>query len=80
MDKKLDIAASCDGVDISVTLDGKRFTCYEAIQFSRLVDHGFVSRGAIALTRNEALDLAQQLFRAAGEAKDYQDSNKEALC
>ena len=79
MDKKTDIGATCtwgDGPDVLVTLDGKRFKCYEAVQFSKLVDHGFVSRGSIALTRNEALDLAEQLFRAAGAAKDLDDSVK----
>lgn len=83
MDKKIDVGASCtwgDGPDVLITLDGRRFTCYEAVQFSKRAGqipgpfstglHGFVTKGSIAFTRNEALELAQQIFTAAAQCRE----------
>lgn len=73
MDKKVEIAATF--VDkpaghILIMLDGKRFTCYERVRSHSLLGHGFVKKGSIRLSRNEALELAAQIFKAAGEARD----------
>ena len=79
--KKLDIGASCtwgDGPDVLVTLDGQAFICYEDPKNDPPPRgqwvHGYVTKGSFDLTRNQALELAAQLFRAAGQAKDMDDS------
>ena len=80
MDKKIDIGASCtwgDGPDVLVTLDGKPFMCYEDPTGKDKATHGVVRKGSLELTRNEALDLAQQLFAAAAACKELDNSLKE---
>ncbi len=71
---KINVAFVNEPADhILITLDGKCFTCHEQIQFYRLVAHGFVTKGSMRLSRNEALELAAQIFKAAGDARDAEN-------
>lgn len=84
MDKKLTIGASCtwgEGPDVLLVLDGKPLVCYEDPKNDPPPrgqwKHGYVSKGSIDLTRNEALELAEQLFRAAAACRELDDGLKE---
>ena len=82
MDKKINIGASCtwgQGPDVLVTLDGAPFMCYENPDQKNRAVHGIVRKGSFELTRNEALELAEQLFRAAAACKDLDDSYAEMV-
>ncbi len=73
MDKKVEIGATF--VDkptghILIMLDGQRFTCFEAIKSWSPAAHGYVTKGLMRLSRNKALELAAQIFKAAGDARD----------
>lgn len=90
-DKKSDIKVSCawgDGPDVLVSFDGHGFILYEDPQKRAELDkqghanrgsylYGAVRKGSFDLTRNQALDLAEALFRSAKQAKDMDDSYAE---
>jgi len=75
-----------EGPDVLLTLDGKLLMCYEDPIHKEQAVHGFVSKGSMCFTADQALDLAHMLTKAAETAKamdrdleEYDKNNKPLL-
>jgi len=67
-----------DGPDIALDLDGTRFVLYEDPKHNKPPQgdyvHGYVQKGSIDLTMNEAEELGRQLISAAENSRRLYES------
>lgn len=78
------IKVSCtwgEGPDVLFALDGKLFMCYEDPIHKDKARHGFITKGSMDLTADQALLLAKRLKGAAEVAKamdrDLEEYNRQ---
>lgn len=68
-----------DGVDVLVTNKGMSYMLYDKPSGFKTAVHGYSESGSVALTRQEARDLAKSLLRAADLCDEMDEAYEEHL-